>query len=69
MEPPFGTAYHQVDNGRPGTPGITGATEYGESNGIGTAQIDITGSSDDVWAVVGEFGGSPNGCPGSNRAG
>ena len=32
--------------------------------GSGQAQIDIAGSADDVWAVVGEFGGISGWMPG-----
>jgi carbon monoxide dehydrogenase subunit G len=32
--------------------------------GTGTAQIDIKGSSDDVWALVGDFGGIAEWMPG-----
>jgi carbon monoxide dehydrogenase subunit G len=32
--------------------------------GKGTAEIDINGSADDVWAVVGDFGGIATWMPG-----
>jgi carbon monoxide dehydrogenase subunit G len=32
--------------------------------GTGTAQIDINGSPDDVWALVGDFGGIAGWMPG-----
>lgn len=40
------------------------ASEHGRTMGTGTAEIDINGSADEVWAVVGDFGGIGGWMPG-----
>jgi carbon monoxide dehydrogenase subunit G len=66
VERMFGTAYHLGDTeGRDPRHRARGPpTSAGRTMGSGKAEIDIDKSADDVWAVIGDFGGVVGWMPG-----